>query len=774
MTSLPPALAAELGSLGRQLAEMQRRITSLERGQGAAVLGQSSIEDGGSLVINDGTGTPQLILGQQADGTYAQMAVNASPPAQPSDPIVTQAVHGLIVSWDGTMADGTPPTADFAGCQVHVSPQPGFVPSAATLQSTLIGPGTRPVAGLSPGVTYYVCLAVINAAGMTGPPGSYVTQVPQEVTDIIPPASITAGMMGFSITGGGIQVTINATGTPPSLPNTGDLWFDGTNDYAMNQWNGSAWVAYQFGTSAIAANSVTASLIAAGQITAGLIAAGAIDGMTINGLVINGTTINASNLLVSGSTGGIFAYSTGGTTTQTFYSNTAWIVPAGVTAVIAEGTAPGGGGAYGTSGTKAGGGDGGDYGQEPALAVTPGSVVNILVGGVGQFGFSGTPNGGPGGDIVIPGSSVTLTVKGGRGGLNNGTHTTPLHGGSTVLHNGGTGYAPAVNGGPSGRGGGGGGAGAAGGNGKNAPSTGYGAAGTGGGGSGGNGFGGGFLNADGDVGAGYGGGGGGGPTGGHNGAGGQPGWARVTYTPSVPTLAASVCGAASLDPVLGTACPGGIELFNSTGIRFQGLAGETGPGLIASPAAEQLQIQAPRTLATDTASVLQLVSQPSGYAPSIYGNGLELTSLSAQYPSGGFSFARSSTTSIAADSYLSVNCLANAVYDLEMLIVYSGAGGGGTNLRFSLVSPSTTEIDWLVPVYLNSAGTPVYGETSYTAPTRIAWGNGNTVQMGFQIIGTVYMGSIAGPVQFWWAQGTSGSTNTRVWSGSRMTLHQVA
>lgn len=720
--SLPAGLAAELGRLTGQLMQMQQRITTLERGLGAATLGQSSIEADG-LVINDDSGTPQLILGLQPDGSYGQATINSSPPAQPSDPIVTQAVHGLIVSWDGMMADASPVTVDFAAVQVHVSPQPAFIPSAATLQATLIGPGTRPVAGLSPGVTYYTALVVINDGGLTGPPSNYITQVPQEVTDIIPPASITSAMVAFSISGGGINVTINATGTPPSSPNTGDLWFDGSNGYVLNQWNGTAWVAYAFGTSAIQANSITAQLIAANQITAGLIAAGAIDGMTINGLTINGTQINASNLLVSGNTGGIFGYSTGGTTTQTFYANTNWIAPAGVTTIRAEGTAPGGGGAYGTASTKAGGGNGGDYGQEPNLAVVPGNTYAILIGAVGNQGISGSPAGGDGGDVVIPGSAATLTIKGGKGGLTNGTHPTQPHGTSTVLHTGGLGYAPTVNGGPSGHGGG-----------------------------------------------------GAGPSGGHVGAQGSPGWARVTYTPSSPTLVASICGAASLDPVLGTSCPAGIELFNGTYMSFQGIAGEILSGLIASGTAETLQVQAPHTLASDNVSVLKLISQPTGTAPQIQGNGLELTTLGAAVPGGATSYGRASTTTLAADPYLSVNCLANAVYDLEMVIFYNGANGLG-HLKFTLVSPSGTEIDWMVPVYTStvSATTQIFGETSATAPTKAAWTAGTAnPPWSFNIIGTVYMGSIAGPVQFWWAQNGSTPTNTRIWSGSRMSLHQIA
>ena len=772
--TLTPGLAAELQRLTAQLGDMQRRITSLERGLGAATLGSSSIEADG-IVVNDDSGTPQLVLGLQADGTYAQMAVNASPPAQPSDPIVTQAVHGLIVSWDGSMADASPPTADFAGCQVHVSPQPGFVPTQATLQSTLIGPGTRPVAGLSPGVTYYVALVVINLAGLTGPPSNDVSQVPQEVTDIIPPASITAAQVAFSVSGGGIHVTVNTTGTPPASPSTGDLWFDGANGYVMNQWDGTAWNPYQFGHNAIAADSITADLIAANSITAGLIAAGAIDGMTINGLTINGVTINASDLLVSGNTGGIFAYSTGGTTTQIFYANTAWICPAGVTTINAMGLAPGGGGAYGTASTKAGGGDGGEIAQEPNLAVTPGNTYNITIGPVGAQGISSSPAGGNGGDVTIPGDATSVIARGGRGGLTNGTHATPVHSTNTVHYNGGQGYAPTVNGGPSGHGGGGGSSAGQAGPGNNAPSNGNGATAPVNGWPGGNGFGGGSLNDSGDVGAGYGGGGGAGPSGGHVGAQGSPGWARITYTPASPTLVASICGATTLDPVLGTSCPSGFELFGAGQMRFQGIAGEILPGLIAGGTAETLQIQAPHTLASDYVSVLKLISQPTPGPASIQGNGLELTAMSAQYPGGPIQTNRANTTTLAADPYLSVGCLANAVYDLEMLIIYNGPNGAG-HLKFTLVSPSGTEIEWMVPVYTSTTGATnqIFGETSQTAPTKAAYTAGTAnPPWSFQIIGTVYMGSIAGPVQFWWAQNSSNGTNTKIWSGSRMTLHHV-
>jgi hypothetical protein len=127
------------------------------------------------------------------------------------------------------------------------------------------------------------------------------------------------------------------------------------------------------------------------------------------------------------------------------------------------------------------------------------------------------------------------------------------------------------------------------------------------------------------------------------------------------------------------------------------------------------------------------------------------------------------------DPYLRVPGLARAIYALEAQIIYSGAAGGGSNLLFSLASPSGTEIDWHVPVYMNTTRQLIVGETSQASPSKIAYADGvaSNNTRAFQIHGTVYMGAVSGPVEFWWAQGTSSNTTTRVWSGSRLSLVQI-
>lgn len=60
-------------------------------------------------------------------------------------------------------------------------------------------------------------------------------------------------------TADGKVVTFVQTSTP-TAEGVGDLWFDSDDGYKLYRWNGSSWVAYQYGTSALAAESATAVL----------------------------------------------------------------------------------------------------------------------------------------------------------------------------------------------------------------------------------------------------------------------------------------------------------------------------------------------------------------------------------------------------------------------------------------------------------------------------------------------------------------------------------
>jgi hypothetical protein len=639
----------------------------------------------------------------------------------------------------------------------------------------------RPIVGLPAGIPAYVALVTINASGVTSPPSSTIGAQPLAVPDAIPAGSITSGMVAFSITGGGIAVTI---GPAPSSPAVGDLWFDPANGYAMNRWDGSQWNTYQFGTSAISAGSVTADLVAANAITAGLIAAGAIDGQTINSISIFGSTISAGNMIVSGTQGGLFVYSTGGTVVQTFSTNptgSTWVCPLGITTVEADITAPGGGGAAGPNGgtNVAGvGGNSGEFASEPALGVTPGHSYAWSMAAPGTGGLPvGTRNGGDAGTGIFNGDSVAVTAHGGGGGRGAGTNGPLATGSANTRHrNGALGWInPSI---PNQYGGGGASPPSATVAGRNGNGN-YGApAVVGGAGPGGNGFGGGPDGYSGLTPYGYGGGGGGGANNSarsNQGADGAPGLIKITYTAASPVMLASIAGAATFDPEAGQSVPAGLYLLGGTPVSFQGVLSEDTHATISAPAGRQLQLSSPKTLSSDIQAQLLVAGAVSTGQPRLSFNGLSVPVLSAAYPSGSTFQGRANTTTLTFDNILQVQVLANAVYTFECQLIYSGGAAGATNFQFSIGSPSGTEADWFVPLYFNTSNVRTEYQTSYSSGVMIAYCDGvaASAAKALSIFGTMYTGSSGGTAGLYWAQGTSSGTTTRLWSGSRISFFQI-
>jgi hypothetical protein len=289
--------------------------------------------------ITDATGVTRTIIGAQPDGTFTTVDMNGSAPAAPDSPSVAAGPQSLVIGWDGLLG-GANPLSDFLWTEVHVSTVSGFTPSAATLEGTMAAGGHSIVVGnLSAGTTYFCKLMARNTSGVAGNPSGQVSGVPVSVGSGVnvtfqatAPASPNVGDLwgdtaagnqvyqwngtswvlyqwgpqAISFTARGIGAnTVTIANTAPSSPITGDLWYDGTNGYKLNQWSGSAWTPFQYGTNAIAAGSITAALIAAGTITATQIAAG-----TILGSNIAAATIAASNIVAGTITSGQIASGT--------------------------------------------------------------------------------------------------------------------------------------------------------------------------------------------------------------------------------------------------------------------------------------------------------------------------------------------------------------------------------------------------------------------------------------------------------------------------------
>ena len=269
-------------------------------------LGLSVSSPGGTVTVNTGTVTvtgaapapaldgggtspagPAVTVGTQPDGTVTIVHTNGGPPATPDTPTVVGGPGTVTVGWDGLLASAAP-LLDFLYVQVHLSAASGFTPSSATLQGTLPSPGgLYTIGSLSAGTTYYAKLVAYNKSMVASPASAQASGVP--------------------IVSGGAKVTVASTA--PSSPVIGDLWYNSANGYQLEQWNGSTWSAYQFGTGAIAAGAVTATLLN-----------GAVTARVIGGI----TTTISTTAPGAPLTGDIWVNTTLGVLEQ--WSGAAWVV----------------------------------------------------------------------------------------------------------------------------------------------------------------------------------------------------------------------------------------------------------------------------------------------------------------------------------------------------------------------------------------------------------------------------------------------------------------
>lgn len=268
-------------SVATELARLERRLAALERG---ARLRNASIEST-AIPVYDDEGTLRQVVGQQDDGTYTVIDVNAPAPAVPSGPVVAPGLGSLVVSWDGLTVGGEDWSADFSHVEVHVSTVSGYVPVDATQVASLHSRkgGLVTIAGLDP-VVHHVVLVAVNTSRVESVPtpevpGTPDTAVSQAEIDAIH-ADVTAAEQAaanaqaaadaaMTTADGKNAVFYNnpATGDPaPTATATGDFWYRPDQGYKGYHWTGASWDPITFGSPAIAPDAVTTEHLAAGAV----------------------------------------------------------------------------------------------------------------------------------------------------------------------------------------------------------------------------------------------------------------------------------------------------------------------------------------------------------------------------------------------------------------------------------------------------------------------------------------------------------------------------
>lgn len=369
----------------------------------------------------------------------------------------------------------------------------------------------------------------------------------------------TVGRNALSTTIGTTRVTFDTVA--PTSPAVDDLWYDATNGYQLNQWDGAQWVPYQFGANSLSVDALNAKTIIAAALVAGVVSAG-----SIGASQILDSSLTNCDLVIDPAGGTLLVYTLSGTTTTTITTTGAgsFPVPAGVTSVKVESWGAGGGGGGGNRLPNFGsvGGGGGEYARVDNYAVTPLASVAYNIGVGGTAGAPGS-DGGDGG-LTYFDSTVGGVVANGGTGARDSFKLPGASGSTNQFHFGGGGNGGSIfeTGGGGGSSGGTSQSGNPGGDAVSNSTAGAGGSAPLGGAAGGVG---GTPNNLGTAGSapGGGGGGGGGLGGGHSGGAGARGQLRITYG-GTRTLIASIAGAAGTDQY-GISYPAGVTFNNRAG-----------------------------------------------------------------------------------------------------------------------------------------------------------------------------------------------------------------
>lgn len=263
--------SSSVTSHARMLAGLIRRIEGLER---APRLRNASI-DGGHLPVYDRDGNLQLTVGEQPDGTYGQIAFNATPPPRPAPPTVSPIYGGLTVAHYGVTHDGSEWPMDLSHLEIHLSTEEGFIPNEGTQVGTFRNTrgGLYAVENLTAGATYWVRLIAVNTSGTESMPTADVSAVPKQTVDASDLTELEEALATAQTAIDGKGSTFYndpSVGEPtPTATSESDVWFRPDEGYKAYRWDGTAWVPFTFGSEALADGSITTEKLVPGAVSNG-------------------------------------------------------------------------------------------------------------------------------------------------------------------------------------------------------------------------------------------------------------------------------------------------------------------------------------------------------------------------------------------------------------------------------------------------------------------------------------------------------------------------
>jgi len=266
--------------LGVILADLERRLHTLESGRATSGMKSTSIE-GTGLNVYDDSGLLRGVFGVQPDGTVATTSINNPvPPPIPAGFSVEAILSGATVTYSGETLSGAPLPADFSHTNVYVRPVSD--PSLWSCVGTITPVPGAFIVSLLEYVPYLIRLTNVNYSGMESDSGAEIVVEPSMVVgqdildgavtelkiaaDAVTAAAIRAGAVGTAQIGTNVVTLANMADGSVSAAKL----IDGAVE--MNKIAASA-----VGANQIAANSIVAGKIATDAIEARHLVAGAVE-----------------------------------------------------------------------------------------------------------------------------------------------------------------------------------------------------------------------------------------------------------------------------------------------------------------------------------------------------------------------------------------------------------------------------------------------------------------------------------------------------------------
>ncbi len=217
-------LARKIKQVASELSRLDRRLREVE----TSAQGRYRAVTGGGTTYYDNDGVPQVVVGEQPDGTNTVVDVNSPALDEPSAPILVARAGTITVTWDGLDYRGFDDwPATFSHVEVHVSPIEGFEVTDETDLATITSiTGGISTFALSSATPYFFRLAVINTSGARSIPSAEVSgqSLPVETEQGIKVYREDEAPIGLG------------------LADVGSIWFDTNDGNHQYIWTGTAWV----------------------------------------------------------------------------------------------------------------------------------------------------------------------------------------------------------------------------------------------------------------------------------------------------------------------------------------------------------------------------------------------------------------------------------------------------------------------------------------------------------------------------------------------------